>query len=90
LAVTEIIEGESFKVEVKNPLAERIYFDWFIVGEKDETLPEAPPAPPIPPTSEIPVVTVPEAPVAPAPDTVAPAPVDTILPITDAATPAMP
>jgi hypothetical protein len=34
LAVTTIIEGESFTVEVKEPLSESIEFDWFVVGEQ--------------------------------------------------------
>jgi len=42
LAVTTIIEGESFTVEVKNPVAESIEFDWFVVGEQvvSESVPE--------------------------------------------------
>jgi hypothetical protein len=34
LAVTTIIPGDSFTVEVKNPLTQSIEFDWFVVGEQ--------------------------------------------------------
>ncbi|MEI7426130.1 MAG: hypothetical protein WCK16_04385 [Candidatus Moraniibacteriota bacterium] len=34
LSVTHIEIGQSFTVEVKNPVAENINFDWFIVEEK--------------------------------------------------------
>jgi hypothetical protein len=34
LAVTTIIPGESFTVEVKNPVLESMEFDWFVVGEQ--------------------------------------------------------
>lgn len=34
LAVTNINVGESFTVEIKNPVSEKINFDWFLLEEK--------------------------------------------------------